>query len=219
MQSLAHPVQASVAGVTGRGRECLRPFRAQPVAAAPFAVRRSAARRSLVISNGVGDVAKYLSEAASSIFKTDDSNVPWSGSGTPFSGRITHHEEVSRLRKVYELVKEARQQVEGCTNPSAANYNPSATSDDGTCTFVVPESDKELSGDLYTYVTSSLSSLWGSNFEQQSDKDKRADFSKLGLTGYSGDKVISQRDIQRLLSYEKVVKKALDQAEQDVESK
>ena len=49
----------------------------------------------------------------------------------------------------------------GCTNPSAANYNPSATSDDGTCTFVVPESDKELSGDLYTYVTSSLSSLWG----------------------------------------------------------
>ena len=113
------------------------------------------------------------------------------------------------MRKVYELVKEARQQVEGehpprvkhlecmqpqiavfalqvcqsakstpsiewqqtmasgqsacagCTNPSAANYNPSATSDDGTCTFVVPESDKELSGDLYTYVTSSLSSLWG----------------------------------------------------------
>ena len=50
---------------------------------------RSAARRSLVISNGVGDVAKYLSEAASSIFKTDDSNVPWSGSGTPFDGAPT----------------------------------------------------------------------------------------------------------------------------------
>lgn len=41
----------------------------------------------------------------------------------------------------------------------------------------------------------------GSNFEQQSDKDKRADFSKLGLTGYSGDKVISQRDIQRLVCF------------------
>lgn len=49
----------------------------------------------------------------------------------------------------------------GCTNPNAANYDPNATADDGTCTFVVPESDKELSGDLYTYVTSSLSSLWG----------------------------------------------------------
>ena len=29
------------------------------------------------------------------------------------AGRITHHDEVSRLKKVYELVKEARQQVEG----------------------------------------------------------------------------------------------------------
>lgn len=47
---------------------------------------RTAARRSLIISNGVGDVAKYLSEAASSIFKTSESNVPWEGSGTPFSG-------------------------------------------------------------------------------------------------------------------------------------
>ena len=30
-----------------------------------------------------------------------------------YAGRITHHDEVSRLKKVYELVKEARQQVEG----------------------------------------------------------------------------------------------------------
>ena len=47
---------------------------------------RVVAPRSLVISNGVGDVAKYLSEAASSIFKTSDSSVPWEGSGSPFSG-------------------------------------------------------------------------------------------------------------------------------------
>ena len=39
-----------------------------------------------MISNGVGDVAKYLSEAASSIFKTSDSSVPWEGTGSPFSG-------------------------------------------------------------------------------------------------------------------------------------
>ena len=44
-------------------------------------------------------------------------------------------------------------------------------------------------------------SLPGSNFEKsgESEKAKSADFSKLGLTGYSGDKVISQRDIQRLV--------------------
>ena len=37
----------------------------------------------------------------------------WLVIGSRCAGRITHHEEVSRLRKVYELVKEARQQVEG----------------------------------------------------------------------------------------------------------
>lgn len=42
----------------------------------------------------------------------------------------------------------------------------------------------------------------GSNFERSgaSDQSKSAT-SKLGLTGYSGDKVISQRDIQRLVSH------------------
>ncbi len=44
-----------------------------------------------MISNGVGDVAKYLSEAASSIFKTSDSSVPWEGSGSPFSGKSYAH--------------------------------------------------------------------------------------------------------------------------------
>ena len=128
-------------------------------------------------------------------------------------------------------------------DPGAANYNPSATSDDGTCTFVVPEAaaEEELSGDLHTFITSALSSLWGapgtptsacrtcmdtpmqawcsgactvccgstqhlvlllragSNFERSGESDKAADFKKLGLTGYSGDKVVSQRDIQRLV--------------------
>ncbi|CAL8464278.1 g3813 [Coccomyxa elongata] len=195
----------------------LRPFRGQPVAPAAFRMQnRYAARRGLHVVNGVGDVAKYLAEAASSIFKTTESDVPWSG--TPFTGSISHHEDVARLRKVYQLVQDARQQIVGCTDPSAANYDPNATSDDGSCTFVVERAgqEQELSGDLHTYVTTALSNLWGSNFEKSgaSDQSKSADFSKLGLTGYSGDKVISQRDIQRLLSYEKVVKAALDKAEQ-----
>ena len=51
----------------------------------------------------------------------------------------------------------------GCTDPSAANYNPSATSDDGSCTFVFQDAGKEmeLSGTLHDYVTSALRSLWG----------------------------------------------------------
>ena len=120
-------------------------------------IRRVAAPRGLVVSNALGDVAKYLSEAATSIFKpTGDSNVPWDGSGAPFSGtrllhmmpswllmpmharhrarmarsqmslcragRITHHEEVTRLKRVYELVQEAKQQVSGERPPMYSNF-------------------------------------------------------------------------------------------------
>ena len=50
-------------------------------------VCRLASPRGLVVSNALGDVAKYLSEAATSIFKpTGGSDVPWDGSGTPFTG-------------------------------------------------------------------------------------------------------------------------------------
>ena len=51
----------------------------------------------------------------------------------------------------------------GCTDPSAANYDPSATSDDGSCTFVFKEAGKEVevSGNLHDYVVSALQSLWG----------------------------------------------------------
>ena len=53
--------------------------------------------------------------------------------------------------------------LSGCTDPSAANYNPSATNDDGSCTFVFEDAGKEmeLSGTLHDYVTSALRSLWG----------------------------------------------------------
>jgi uncharacterized lipoprotein YbaY len=40
----------------------------------------------LLVSDALSDVAKYLSEAATSIFKPTKSDVPWEGSGSPFSG-------------------------------------------------------------------------------------------------------------------------------------
>ena len=56
----------------------------------------------------------------------------------------------------------------GCTDPSAANYSPSATADDGSCTFVFEEAGKEveISGTLHDYVTSALRSLWGAHQPQ-----------------------------------------------------
>ena len=70
-------------------------------------------RRGVVAEGGLGGVGSYLAEAASAIFKPTKSDVPWEGTASPFSGRITHHEEVARLKKVYELVQEARQVVQG----------------------------------------------------------------------------------------------------------
>lgn len=49
-------------------------------------------------------------------------------------------------------------------------------------------------------LLSLLYGIAGSNFERSGESEEKADFSKMGLTGYSGDKVISQRDIQRLVS-------------------
>ncbi len=60
-----------------------------------------------------GGIGNYLAEAAAAIFKPTKSDVPWQGTASPFSGRITHHDEVARLRRVYELVQEAKQAVQG----------------------------------------------------------------------------------------------------------
>ena len=71
----------------------------------------------MVAEGGLGGVGSYLAEAASAIFKPTKSDVPWEGTASPFSGRITHHDEVARLKKVYELVQEARQVVQGGPHP------------------------------------------------------------------------------------------------------
>ena len=40
-----------------------------------------------------------------------------------------------RLRAVHEAVSAARQQLEGCMDPSATNFNPAATDEDGSCVY------------------------------------------------------------------------------------
>ena len=47
---------------------------------------------NVVRAGVVGDVGKYLSEAAAAIFSPTKSDVDWEGTAVGFSGRITHHE-------------------------------------------------------------------------------------------------------------------------------
>lgn len=84
-------------------------FRGQQLSSTPVAARRSPCR-NLCVHAGFGDVAKYLSEAASSVFSPASSEVPWSGTSSGFQGKVTHH-EVARLRTLYNQIKSAREQV------------------------------------------------------------------------------------------------------------
>ena len=68
-----------------------------------------------------GGIGNYLAEAAAATFKPTKSDVPWQGTASPFSGRITHHDGVARLRRVYELVQEAKQAVQGPPAPRHAH--------------------------------------------------------------------------------------------------
>ena len=54
----------------------------------------------------------------------------------PLTAEIAHHNEVAKLRKLHRVVKSTRQQLAGCIDPSASNYNPDAVVDDGTCEYV-----------------------------------------------------------------------------------
>ncbi|KAK9825999.1 hypothetical protein WJX74_003991 [Apatococcus lobatus] len=159
---------------------------------------------------GFGDVAKYLSEAASSTFSPASSDVPWSGTSSGFQGKVTHR-EVARLRTLYNQIKTAREQVSGCMDPAASNYNPNAAEDDGTCNYI-PAEGVPLSEGLKGYISQSLGNLWGKNFEGGSSEPN---WEGTGFS-YSGD-IVSQRDITRLLSYEKVVQQTLEAAEKEAE--
>lgn len=79
-------------------------------------------------------------------------------------------------------------------DPSASNYNPNASEDDGTCNYI-PAEGVPLSEGLKGYISQSLGNLWGNNFEGGSSEPN---WEGTGFN-YSGV-IVSQRDITRLVS-------------------
>ena len=98
----------------------------------------------------LGDINKYLSEAASQIFSPMKDDVPWVAE--PFSGRITHHEEVSRLRHLAEEVRAARELLEGSMDEVVED--PAAV--DTEQVVAVPASQE--------YITEAIDRVFGHNF-------------------------------------------------------
>ncbi|KAL3144487.1 hypothetical protein ABBQ32_004227 [Trebouxia sp. C0010 RCD-2024] len=195
-----------------RSLSCKSTFRGGNVAQYSRVHQRSTQQRrggSLIVRAGLGDVGKYLSEAAAAVFSPTKEDVPWSGGN--FTGKVSHHEgDVPRLRRLYKAVRETRQQLSGCMDPNAANYDPNAVSDSGTCTYLYedPQTGKKTEGELRDFVTTTLGSLFGNKSDNSGPNWEGTGYA------YSGDKV-SQRDIERLLRYENVVKQTLDKAEAD----
>eukprot|EP00884_Botryococcus_braunii_P005403 jgi/Botrbrau1/14864/Bobra.0326s0010.1 len=210
---MASQVQkVSAAGVVNaslsRRAPSLRPARPQVLPFSVARVRRTIAR-GVYASNVVSDVGKYLSEAAAAIFSPIKSDVDFPTSD--FSGRIIHHEELPRLRKLYDVVKQTRENITGCMDPEATNYDPKAIVDSGTCTYVEDGEKALLSDDLKSYITSTLSKVFDSNPKVKGSTTE-PDWKDHTGYAYRGQPV-SQRDISRLLHYERTVKKIVDKAE------
>eukprot|EP00891_Asterochloris_glomerata_P009119 jgi/Astpho2/9119/Aster-02770 len=132
--------------------------------------------------------------------------VPWSGGA--FTGSVRHHEgDVQRLKRLYDVVKSTRQQMSGCMDPSAANYDPNAANDDGTCNYLFQDevSGTKVEGKLVDFVNSTLRNVWTTK------GDNEPDWSGTGYN-FSG-RSVSRRDVERLLRYEAIVKETLQKAE------
>lgn len=170
--------------------------------------------RQVVRAGGLGE---YISQAAASIFTTSKGeNEPPSWGDSGFGGEIAHHNEVAKLRRLHDVVVSTRQQIAGCMDPDAKNFNPDAGVDDGTCEFVFSDTNgKEFKGTIGSYITSALQSVMSGQLTNSDVEGTPANFDNT-VFSYGGDKV-SQRDIQRLLSFEKVVKTTLDKAESQIE--
>lgn len=72
---------------------------------------------------------------------------------------VAHHNEVAKLRRLHDVVKQTRQQVAGCMDPEAKNYNPDAAVDDGACEYIVTVRSQYLSLSNPCFVTSSSYSI------------------------------------------------------------
>lgn len=73
----------------------------------------------------IGDVGTYLADAAKQVFSPSRSNAPpnWEGTGSGFSGKVTHH-ETARLRELYSMLRHARVGITGGTLAGVFAWKP-----------------------------------------------------------------------------------------------
>jgi hypothetical protein len=184
-------------------RLCAIPSKSFSISHVP---RRVIPHRRVVTSAFLSDVSKYLSEAAASIFHPMKDDVPWERGSEPFTGRIVHHEEVSKLRQLAEEVRSVRKQLE----TTAVQGEEEGEGD--TFTF---DNEGELVTTTATsadYISGAINRLFGHNFKGDVTEPK----SYYGSSGYRARGRTQRelrREVERLRRFETVVKQALEKAE------
>lgn len=132
----------------------------------------------------VAGVGSYISEAFAQIFSVaEDEDVQWDKISAPFTGRITHH-EATQLRRLYDVV----QATKGCTDVGAANYDPEANIDDGSCVY---EAGAERT-DLKNYLSGAVQRVFGNQFKGD---DTEPEFP---MTSFSGE-IKTRREIEKMV--------------------
>lgn len=171
--------------------------------AAPLrpAARGPARRASLAKIAPHAELGKYLADAVSQIFHPQqESDVKWTGTDTPFTGDIQHHE---RLRAVHEVVKATAKELEQVL---ASVDEPEET------TFTFDEQGKLVEeGSLREYLTGAIGRIFGHH--TKGDATEPAAFYSSGykFSGRLRSKREVQRKFDRLKKFEQVVVEAIEE--------
>lgn len=160
-------------------------------------------------------MSRYLSDAATAIFTPSNDSTdapPWGRASTPFSGSIIHHEELGKLRELRDAVRAARLHLEGCTDPAAANFNPSATHDDGSCTYTVAADGDGRQASTGSYITTTIQRLFGPT-HTTGDASEPESFYSTGYSSPARTQRELQREVDRLTRFERLVQRTIEEGE------
>ncbi|KAI7838694.1 hypothetical protein COHA_007494 [Chlorella ohadii] len=152
--------------------------------------------RTQAVGNVISDIGKYLSEAASQIFHPQTDSVPWEKSGKPFTGKIVHHEEVSRLRALEAAVDAAVADIQKSIDEAPEGGETPKQSEVGDV------------------VTTTIQRVFGNNFKGDETEPKVWISGGYASRGRNRSQRELRHEYDRLTRFQSVVKKVAADVEQ-----
>ena len=123
-------------------------------------------------------------------------DVPWERVAEPFTGRIQHHEEVTRLKVLADEVRAARESLE-------KSVDIGSDEEDIEIEVAVPAAPE--------YITEAIDRVFAHNFK--GDASEPSSYFGGGYRAPGRTQREVRREIERLRRFEKVVSAAIETAE------